>query len=57
MNNVDRQTDRSHLVVAMALQKSRKGQKPMELPSDVVGLLEKSNCLGAVAADEAPEED
>ena len=52
MDDIGRQTDRSHLVVAMALQKSRKGQKPMELPSDVIKMLKKSSYQDAESQDD-----
>ena len=38
---MDRQTDRSHIGIAMTLQKHRKGQKPMDLPDELFQLLAK----------------
>ena len=38
---MDRQTDRSHIGIAMKLQKNRKGQKPMDLPNKLLQLLAK----------------
>ena len=43
----NRQTDRSDLVIAMALQKSRKAPKSQELPQDVLSLISKSTVLEA----------
>ena len=33
---LDRQTDRSRIGIAMTLQKNRKGQKPMDLPDELL---------------------
>ena len=38
---MDRQTDRSHICIAMALQRNRKGQKPIDLPIELLQLLAK----------------
>ena len=38
---MDRQTDRSHIGIAMKLQKYRKGQKPKDLPDELFQLLAK----------------
>ena len=43
----NRQTNRSDLVIAMALQKSRKAPKSQELPQDVLSLISKSTVLEA----------
>ena len=38
---MDMQTDLNHICIAMALQKNRKGQKPMDLPVELLQLLLK----------------
>ena len=38
---MDRQTDRSRIGIVMTLKKNRKGQKPMDLPDELLQLLAK----------------